>query len=64
MSVAMPAMTDAQTVGWLALLDLYDRKPTGWPSWAARWSTCAAPSAAPARPGIDCVTPSRVQRSA
>ena len=26
----MPAMTEAQTAGWLALLDLHDRPPTGW----------------------------------
>lgn len=55
MSVVMPAMTDAQTVGWHALLDLYDRKPTGWTLVGGQMVHlhCAERGASPTRPTDD-----------
>jgi len=55
MTVEMPAMTDAQTVGWLALLDLYDRKPTGWTLVGGQMVHlhCAERGSSPTRPTDD-----------
>lgn len=55
MSVVLPAMTAAQTVGWHALLDLYDRKPTGWTLVGGQMVHlhCAERGASPTRPTDD-----------
>ncbi|PFG34499.1 hypothetical protein ATL42_2410 [Sanguibacter antarcticus] len=51
----MPVMTDAQTVGWHAVLDLYDRKPTGWTLVGGQMVHlhCAERGASPTRPTDD-----------
>jgi hypothetical protein len=55
MNVALPAMGVAQREGWLAMLDLYDRHPTGWTLVGGQmvhlW--CAERGASPARPTDD-----------
>lgn len=55
MTTFLPAMTDAQTVGWLALLDLFDRKPTGWTLVGGQMVHlhCAERNATPTRPTDD-----------
>ncbi len=55
MTVVMPPMTDAQTMGWLALLDLHDRKPTGWTLVGGQMVHlhCAERGASPTRPTDD-----------
>jgi hypothetical protein len=51
----MPAMTAAQTAGWLALLDLRDRLPTGWTLVGGQMVHlhCAERGVSPARPTDD-----------
>ncbi|MCC2322621.1 hypothetical protein [Cellulomonas xiejunii] len=57
MSIALPPMTDAQTEGWSAILDLYERHPTGWTLVGGQMVHlhCAERGAAPPRPtdGLD-----------
>lgn len=55
MTTVLPAMTDAQTIGWLALLDLFDRKPTGWTLVGGQMVHlhCAERGATPTRPTDD-----------
>ena len=52
MSVVLPPMTDAQTQGWLALLDLHDQMGTGWTLVGGQMVHlhCAERGVAPRRP--------------
>lgn len=51
----MPALTEAQTQGWLALLDVHERLPTGWTLVGGQMVHlhCAERGAIPTRPTED-----------
>ena len=55
MTTTMPAMGDAQHSAWTALLDLYDRRPTGWTLVGGQMVHlhCAERGASPTRPTDD-----------
>jgi hypothetical protein len=55
MTVVMPVMTAAQEAGWLALLDLHRRMPTGWTLVGGQMVHlhCAERGATPTRPTND-----------
>lgn len=54
----MPAMTSAQEEGWMALLELHERKPAGWTLVGGQMVHlhCAERDATPARPTDDADT--------
>ncbi|QGQ18496.1 hypothetical protein GC089_03540 [Cellulomonas sp. JZ18] len=58
MSVSMPVMTGPQERSWHALLDLHERRPTGWTLVGGQMVHlhCAERGASPARPTDDADT--------
>src|SRR5690625_20624 len=58
MNTILPAMAPAQEEGWLALLELHERKPTGWTLVGGQMVHlhCAERGTVPARPTDDADT--------